>query len=138
MEKDENRLTEHFRMEEFVYSAMAVEFGLDNSLPLGVMPAIRNLTVRLLEPLRVYHRQPMYITSGYRSEELNRLVGGSPNSQHMRGEAVDIYVLDRYRLLEDLVGSRLNFDQAILYREKGFVHLSLKKQGVNRRQVLFK
>ena len=31
MEKDEKRLTEHFRMDEFVYSAMAVEFGLNNA-----------------------------------------------------------------------------------------------------------
>ena len=78
MEKDEKRLTEHFRMDEFIYSAMAVELGLNNALPSEVIPAIRNLTVRLLEPLRIYHRQPMYIMSGYRSEELNRLVGGAP------------------------------------------------------------
>lgn len=124
MEKDEKRLTEHFRMDEFVYSAMAVELGLNNALPSEVIPAIRNLTVRLLEPLRIYHRQPMYIMSGYRSEELNRLVGGAPSSQHMKGEAVDIYTVDRNRLLEDLVASCLNFDQAILYRTKGFIHLS--------------
>ena len=92
--------------------------------------------VRLLEPLRIYHRQPMYIMSGYRSEELNRLVGGAPSSQHMKGEAVDIYTVDRNRLLEDLVASCLNFDQAILYRTKGFIHLSLKKHGVNRKQIL--
>ena len=79
MEKDEKRLTEHFRMDEFVYSAMAVELGLNNALPSEVIPAIRNLMVRLLEPLRIYHRQPMYIMSGYRSEELNRLVGGAPS-----------------------------------------------------------
>ena len=54
MEKDEKRLTEHFRM--FVYSAMAVELGLNNALPSEVIPAIRNLMVRLLEPLRIYHR----------------------------------------------------------------------------------
>ncbi|WP_455624012.1 D-Ala-D-Ala carboxypeptidase family metallohydrolase, partial [Parabacteroides sp.] len=58
----------------------------------------------------MYHRQPLHVTSGYQCEELNRLVGGVPGSQHVKGEAVDIYVLDRYRLLEDLVGSRLNFD----------------------------
>ena len=138
MEKDEKRGTEHFRMDEFVYSAMAVELGLNNALPSEVIPAIRNLMVRLLEPLRIYHRQPMYIMSGYRSEELNRLVGGAPSSQHMKGEAVDIYTVDRNRLLEDLVASRLNFDQAILYRTKGFIHLSLKKHGVNRKQILFK
>lgn len=138
MEKEEKGLAEHFKLDEFIYSATAVELGLDNALPPEVMPAIRNLTVRLLEPLRIYHRQPMYIMSGYRSEELNRLVGGAPNSQHMRGEAADIYTIDRYRLLEDLVASRLNFDQAILYRTRGIVHLSLKRHGVNRRQILFK
>ena len=41
MEKDEKRLTEHFRMDEFVYSAMAVELGLNNALPSEVIPAIR-------------------------------------------------------------------------------------------------
>ena len=46
MEKDEKRLTEHFRMDEFVY----------NALPSEVIPVIRNLMVRLLEPLRIYHR----------------------------------------------------------------------------------
>ena len=46
MEKDEKRLTEHFRMDEFIYSAMAVELGLNNALPSEVIPAIRNLTVR--------------------------------------------------------------------------------------------
>ena len=140
MEKDEKRLTEHFRMDEFVYSAMAVELGLNNALPSEVIPAIRNLMVRLLEPLRIYHRQPMYIMSGYRSEELNRLVGGAPSSQHMKGEAVDIYTVDRNRLLEDL--SLIHISEptrhALLYRTKGFIHLSLKKHGVNRKQILFK
>ena len=28
MEKDEKRLTEHFRMDEFIYSAMAVDLDL--------------------------------------------------------------------------------------------------------------
>ena len=40
MEKDEKRLTEHFRMDEFVYSAMAVEFGLNNALPSEVIPVV--------------------------------------------------------------------------------------------------
>lgn len=79
----------------------------------------------------------MYIMSGYRSEELNRLVGGAPSSQHMKGEAVDIYTVDRNRLLEDLVASRLNFDQAILYRTKGFIHLSLKNRHKAQRKAKF-
>ena len=55
MEKDEKRLTEHFRMDEFVYSAMAVEFGLNNALPSEVIPVIRimkqNLCVYIIDSL---------------------------------------------------------------------------------------
>ena len=56
MEKDEKRLTEHFRMDEFVYSAMAVELGLNNALPSEVIQVIQNLMVRFYEPLSIYHQ----------------------------------------------------------------------------------
>ena len=40
--------------------------------------------------------------------------------------------------MEALQESRLNFDQAIYYRRRGFIHLSLKLKGKNRRQVIIK
>lgn len=39
-------------------------------------------------------------------------------------------------LLEALEDSRLNFDQAIFYRRRKFMHLSLKRKGKNRRQII--
>lgn len=80
----------------------------------------------------------MHISSGYRCEELNHLVGGVADSQHLKGEAADIYTFGSCRLLEALQQSRLNFDQAIYYRRRGFIHLSLKLTGKNRRQVIIK
>lgn len=133
-------ISDHFYMGEFIYSAVAVERGLDNTPPPEAQKAIRNLVKKLLEPLRVYTNDmaPMHISSGYRSEELNRLVGGVENSQHLIGEAVDIYTFESCCLLDALQESRLNFDQAIYYRRRGFMHLSLKLQGKNRRQVIIK
>ena len=133
-------ISDHFYMGEFSYSAVAIEQGLDNTPPPAAQKAIRNLVRKLLEPLREYANCPtgMHISSGYRSEELNRLVGGVANSQHMAGEAADIYTFGICRLLEALQESRLNFDQAIYYRRRGFIHLSLKLTGKNRRQVIIK
>lgn len=134
--KHHDWISEHFYMGEFIYSAKAIEKGWDNTPPAEVQSAIRNLVKKLLEPLRVYTREPIVVSSGYRSEELNRLVGGVPTSQHCKGEAADVYTFGSFRLLEDLINSGLNFDQAILYRSRKFLHLSLKQKGVNRRQVI--
>lgn len=131
-------LSEHFNMGEFTYSRVAIENALDNTPPPEAVKAIRNLVGKLLEPLRVCYNLPIQISSGYRNEELNRLVGGVPDSQHLKGEAVDMYTLGSSRLLESLEDSGLNFDQAIFYRLKGFMHLSLKLNGKNRRQIIIK
>lgn len=131
-------ISEHFYMGEFIYSAKAVERGWDNTPPVEAQTAIRNLVKKLLEPLRVYTREPIAISSGYRSEELNRLVGGVPTSQHVKGEAADIYTFGSFRLLENLINSGLNFDQAVLYRSRKFLHVSLKQKGINRRQVIIR
>lgn len=138
LQKHPDWISEHFYMGEFIYSAKAVERGWDNTPPTEAQTAIRNLVKKLLEPLRVYTREPIAISSGYRSEELNRLVGGVPTSQHCKGEAADVYTFGSFRLLEDLINSGLNFDQAILYRSRKFLHISLKLKGTNRRQVLIR
>lgn len=131
-------ISEHFNMEEFIYSTIAIEQGIDNTPPIEAQAAIRNLVNRLLEPLRVYINNPLIISSGYQSEELNRLVRGVPCSQHRKGEAVDIYTFNNPHLLEYLLDSGLDFDQAIWYQKRKFIHLSLKYNGINRHQVLMR
>lgn len=131
-------ISRDFTWEELTYSRMAVENGLDNYPPIEARVALRELVKRLLQPLRIIYGAPIAITSGYRSPEVNRLVGGVPSSQHVKGEAADCYVPDIYKLLDVLKKSGLPFDQAILYRKKHFLHLSLKANEVNRFQVLYK
>lgn len=128
-------ISDHFYMGEFIYSAVAVEAGLDNMPPPEARAAIRNLVEKLLEPLRLCFGSAIQVSSGFRCADLNRLVGGVANSQHLTGEAADIFTFGSYRLLETLKESGLNFDQAIFYRKKNFMHLSLKYEGENRRQI---
>lgn len=130
------RISRDFTWEEMTYSRMAVENGLRNVPPAEAEIAMKHLVKRLLQPLRIAYAGPIAITSGYRSPEVNRLVGGVPSSQHVKGEAADCYVPDPEVLLNVLRFCKLPFDQAILYKRKKFLHLSLKASGKNRYQII--
>ncbi|MBC5644092.1 DUF882 domain-containing protein [Parabacteroides sp. BX2] len=120
------------------YSCIAILNGLPNNPPEEARCALCELVKCLLQPLRIAYNKPIVVTSGYRSPEVNRLVGGVRSSQHVKGEAADCYVPDIYFLLDTLKKSDLPFDQAILYRKKHFLHLSYRVNGKQRRQVLYK
>lgn len=130
-------LSEHFSKEEMSYSRIAVENGLDNEPSPEALHALGYLALHLLEPLRQLYNAPIAILSGYRSEPVNRLAGGVATSQHRKGEAADCYIPEGPGyLLSLLIKSGLVFDQAILYKKRRFLHLSLKEKGNNRMQVL--
>lgn len=136
--KHKTMLSEHFSLEELTYSRIAVENGLDNELSLAVRQSLCYLVVHLLEPLRQFNGRPIAVLSGYRSDSVNRLAGGVATSQHRKGEAADCYIPEGpRRLLDILKKSGLLFDQTILYKQRNFLHLSLKEKGTNRMQVLF-
>ena len=90
------QLTPHFRLSEFTHSAVALERGIDNRLDPScpehqpIIANLQSLCPHILEPLRQAFAQPIVINSGYRTPELNRAVGGSPNSQHLKGQAADL------------------------------------------------
>ena len=91
-----------------------------------------------------YKEESIIINSGYRSEAVNKAVGGAPNSNHLTGCAADIRVagieqLVRYAtILLDI--SDLNnedFDELLLERNaKGtyWLHFAVRPEG-NRRKI---
>lgn len=96
------------------------------------------LVENLLDKAREQLGMPITVTSGYRSEAVNKAVGGVSTSQHTKGEAVDLVCKDNARLFNIL--KTMNFDQLIW--EKGnsiqpaWVHVSLKRNGINRKQII--
>ena len=133
------QITNNFTMEEFTRSDTAEKLGIKNVPGSRERLAIVNLCTKLLQPLRDAYGKPMTINSGYRCPELNKAVGGVPNSQHVLGMASDISIDGKARdLLEVLKESGLPFDQAILYRKRNFLHVSLKLEGEQRKQIIIK
>lgn len=109
------QISRDFKLGEFYLSYQARINNIDNTPPDWVIENIKTMTKNLLQPFRDYIDRPILITSGYRCEKLNKIVGGSPTSRHMLGLAVDIRVagLDPANVIEKLVESKLPFDKAI-------------------------
>ena len=105
-----------------------------NKLPDGVEGNLEALVANVLEPARLRLGKPIVVNSGYRCCIHNSRVGGVANSQHMKGEAADVCCFNNKKLgkiIEQGV-----FDQLIYYPT--FLHVSYKRNGVNRKQILYK
>lgn len=131
------QLSEHFHLSEFVRSDTARAMGWDNVPPPEAVRRLHMLCLRVLEPVRQRIDAPLVVSSGYRSTKLNLAIGGSPTSQHIKGEAADIYTgaMDAADLHSLIIATVSEFDQIYLHRKNNFVHVSYRV-GFNRNQVL--
>lgn len=80
----------YFTMAELVRSSTADRLGINNRVPLSLLPNVQGLINHVLDPLRELYGQPVYVNSGYRCPELNKAVGGVENSYHVSGCAADL------------------------------------------------
>lgn len=122
----------YFSTAEFLRSDAAEKYQVNN-IPsdeelLAVLTNIKALVNNILDPLRSMIGRPIIITSGYRSQRVNELVGGSKTSQHLTGKAADIHVQGYTPQQMDVVYQTIqmcyNFDQLIFYPTKNIIHIS--------------
>lgn len=128
----------YFSFQEFERSDTAYRHGIDNTLPDSLKGNVAALVDRVLDPLREAWGKPVTVTSGYRCPELNKIVGGSKTSHHVRGMAADISTGNRVenrRLFQLVLDLKLPFTQLIDEKNFAWVHVSLDPSDV-KRQVL--
>lgn len=117
-------LSEHFTLEELVFSQTAVRKGINNDPSEAVKRNLQTLANNL-ERVRAILLSPLHISSGYRSFELNKAVGGSTKSAHMDGYAADFTAPafgDPQAIVRQLQRTGIKCDQCIM--EGTWVHIS--------------
>lgn len=137
-------ISKHLSLAEVIRSESAKRAGISNMPTKEHIENFKILAKNIFEPIREHYAVPVYISSGYRSKALNNAIGGSKNSQHSKGEAIDIDMdgsnnnvtnADIFNFIKD----NLEFDQLIWEfgtdKNPDWVHVSYSKVK-NRRQIL--
>ena len=130
----------HFKFYEMIRSSKAEELNIDNWPKDADIMDNLIFTMQCLDDIREQYGLPLYISSGYRCDELNKKVGGVKTSQHTKGQAADIQLgsVEKNRAFFNWCQCNINdlpIDQLIDESNYSWVHCSFKKDG-GRKQVL--
>lgn len=128
----------YFTVKELTRSTTAQRRGIDNTPGDKEIGAMETLIATVLDPLREAWGKPITVNSGYRCPALNRAVGGTATSHHLRGMAADITTgnrADNRRLFQLVQELKLPFTQLIDESDFAWVHVSHEPGNV-KRQVL--
>jgi zinc D-Ala-D-Ala carboxypeptidase len=135
-------LTPNFTLSEMVKSETALRHNMDNTPGEKEIQSLQTLAEKVLQPVRDAFQRGVKVNSGYRAPAVNQKVGGSPTSDHCKGQAADIEIpgVPNVNLARWIV-ENLEFTQVILefytpgVADSGWVHVSydpanLKKQAL--------
>lgn len=142
------KISEYLTYAEAVKSQTAIRLGINNEPTEEHLENMKFVAQKVFDPVRKFVGGPLNASSFYRSAELNKAIGGSSStSQHMKGEAIDIDC-DTFGHGSNIgvftfIKKHLEFDQLINeYPDPAgnpsWVHVSLRRDGKNRKQILVK
>ena len=138
------KLSNNLSVVEVTKSNTAKRCGISNEPTIEHLENLKAIALNIFQPARDYFKKPIYVSSGYRSESLNKKIGGSKTSQHSKGQALD---LDAHTFggitnkdLFNFISEHTDFDQLIwefgTEDEPDWVHVSYTSNGINRGERL--
>ena len=138
-----DRISRHISLKEAIKSNTATRLNIDNTPRELDLIKMTEIAEKIFEPLREWVGGPIKVNSFYRSPELNSAIGGSKNSQHCIGCALDIDDTFGHKTnaqMFDYIKNNLDFDQMIWEfgddDECDWVHVSYISEETNRRRLL--
>ena len=135
----------YFTLQELLKSDTAKRKGIDNTPSFEVVDHLRELTEKILDPLRVAWGKPIRVSSGYRCPKLNAAVKGSATSVHMIGYAADLQTSGSFNKFRDFVvewfrSTCTKFDQILLERDAKtgaqWIHVGLFDNNGRQRGII--
>jgi len=138
------KLSKNLSLAEVTKSVTAKRLGIDNTPDDWTKENLRQVAINVFQPLRDAFGCPIYVSSGYRSAELNTAIGGSKRSQHVEGRALDldadVYGRCTNAQIFRYIKDNLEFDQLIWEfgdeSNPDWVHVSFVYDGNNRKRCL--
>ncbi|SFB96510.1 Peptidase M15 [Brevinema andersonii] len=126
----------YFTMAELIKSQTAAQSFLNNIPGLAEKAMLEELVVTVSDPLREAWRSPIKLTCAYRSNEVNKKVGGHPNSHHIYGCAADIVCLkqEQDRMMKILIANP-HVDLCQNYPDRNFIHVNIARPGQKPRNL---
>lgn len=127
----------YFTITELCKSNTAVQKGIDNTPNQQIIDNLKQLVLKILDPLREAYGKPIIVNSGYRSLELNKAINGAKSSQHLKGQAADITGKSKEnnkKLFELIQSLQLPYDQLIDEQNFSWIHVSFSDNP--RKQIL--
>tara|TARA_A100001011_G_scaffold219419_1_gene227390 strand:+ start:645 stop:1103 length:459 start_codon:yes stop_codon:yes gene_type:complete len=136
-------ISQHISEKEATKSITALRLGIDNTPNSYHRNNMKTLAANVFEPLRQWVGGPIKITSMYRSQELNEAIGGSKNSQHSKGQAIDIDDIYGHKTNAEMfeyIKDKLEFDTLIWEfgneDNPDWLHISYVDREKNRSRIL--
>ena len=136
-------VSKNITYKEATHSTTAKRLGIDNTPNAEQFSNMVYVAENVFQPIREHFGTPIYVSSFFRSEGLNKAIKGSINSTHKKGEALDldadVYGGVTNAQIFNYIKDNLEFDQLIWEfgtdDEPAWVHVSLSKRN-NRNQIL--
>jgi len=136
-------ISDHISFKEFTKSNTAKRLGIENKPGAYEVKCARDLAFHVFEPLRKWVGGPIRINSFFRCKDLNKAIGGSKNSQHCYGQAIDLDDTHGFKTNAEMynyIKDNLDFDQMIWEfgddQNPDWVHVSYVGPGKNRKRCL--
>ena len=136
------RISDHVSYKEGVNSRTADRLNLENIPNTEQLKCMKDIAEDVFEPLRKWVNGPIKINSFFRGKPLNTAIGGSKNSQHMKGQAMDIDDTFGYESNANMyhyIKDNLDFDQLIWEfgtdKNPNWIHVSYVTHRPNRKKL---